>query len=157
MSVEHKKGDILEFTEDAVGHGANCQKVMGSGVALVLRNRYPEMYRKDAGDARSPMERLGSFSKVGLSTDVEPGKKVGYNIYSQLDFRGRAVGKMDLDYNALAKALVAVEEDMKYSGLTSIALPRIGAGLAGGNWAIILEIINNVFKNSPVKAVVYAL
>jgi len=42
--ITYKVGDILDFSEDAFGHGCNCQNTMGSGVAKAVRAKNPFMY-----------------------------------------------------------------------------------------------------------------
>ncbi len=153
MLIQYKKGNILDSLEDAIGHCANCQQVMGSGVAKALRDKWPEVFWVDRNDKRYPKERLGSFTKTFLNK----GYRVCYNIYGQLDFRGRNIGIMDLSYEALENGLRAVHSDMVNNSLFSIALPMIGAGLAGGDWKKIEEIINKVFGESSIKVVIYQL
>lgn len=38
------KGDILQASEDIIGHQVNCQGVMGAGLAKQIRNKYPHVY-----------------------------------------------------------------------------------------------------------------
>lgn len=147
-----KIGDLLKFTEDAIGHGCNCQNTMGSGVAKVIRDAYPEVYKADTLDGRTPQGKLGGFSKAHLSNG-----KVCYNIYSQYDFKGRYKGKIDLDYDALEAGLKLVKKDMLDNGMKSIALPRIGAGLAGGNWDTIFAIITSIFNDDSIQVVIYVV
>lgn len=37
-------GDITKAKENIIGHQVNCKGVMGSGVALDLRNKYPAIF-----------------------------------------------------------------------------------------------------------------
>src|SRR5690242_10677704 len=97
--ITYKQGDLLEFSEDAFGHGCNCQSTMGSGVAKAVRAKWPAMYEvADYQSQFSPQQKLGNYTYLEL-----PDGKLGFNIYSQFDFRGRNVGKMDLDYGALER------------------------------------------------------
>jgi len=144
------KGNILDFTEDAVGHGCNCQSVMGAGVARAIREKYPQVYEIDCNDERNPKEKLGKFSIADLDN-----KKKCYNIYSQYDCGGRNYGEIDLDYDALKSGLELVFKDMNDKSLKSIALPLIGAGLAGGDWNLIEPIIDDLSKKYNIKVVIY--
>lgn len=153
MLLEYKIGNLLEFDEDCVAHCANCQSTMGSGVALALKNKWPEVYYIDRNDKRSRQEKLGSFSK----TILQNGGRYCYNIYGQFDYKGRQHGEMDLNYLALASGLMAVRGDMIDRGLKSIAMPMIGAGLAGGDWKKIEEIINNTFGKTDIEVTIYKL
>jgi O-acetyl-ADP-ribose deacetylase (regulator of RNase III) len=147
----YKTGDLLEFTEDAFGHGCNCQSTMGSGVAKAVRAKYPEMYHEaDCKSMFSKEEKLGKYTFQLL-----PNNKIGYNIYSQFDYKGRNVGKMDLDYGALENGLMGVCLDLSNRGLKTLALPLIGCGLAGGNWNIVEGILNRISETTLIDICVY--
>lgn len=151
--ITYKTGDLLEFTEDAFGHGCNCQSTMGSGVAKAVRAKYPDMYYEaDCKSMFSKEDKLGKYTFWLL-----PNNKIGYNIYSQFDYKGRNVGKMDLDYGALESGLMAVCVDLSNRRLKSLALPKIGAGLAGGNWEIIEGIIKRVSDTTGIDVAVYTI
>ena len=36
--IQYKKGDLLSVTKGIIAHGCNAQGVMGSGVALQIKN-----------------------------------------------------------------------------------------------------------------------
>lgn len=38
------EGNLLEASEDIIGHQVNCQSVMGSGIAKSIRDKYSELY-----------------------------------------------------------------------------------------------------------------
>lgn len=40
----HKEGDIFTSTAQALGHGVNVCGLMGAGIALQFRKRFPDMY-----------------------------------------------------------------------------------------------------------------
>ena len=39
MKIIYKQGDLLEAEEVVIVHGCNAQGVVGSGVALAIRNK----------------------------------------------------------------------------------------------------------------------
>lgn len=144
------KGDLLSATEDAIGHGCNCRKTMGSGVAKALRAKWPEVYAADYDfndfDGRN---RIGSFSTVNVD-----GKQI-YNIYTQVDYMPRNVDHFQ--YEGFKIGLAKVFMDMKKHGLKTLALPKIGAGLAGGNWDKIEGIVKEVSDAAEIDVTVYEL
>jgi O-acetyl-ADP-ribose deacetylase (regulator of RNase III) len=144
--IRYKNGNVINFTEDAIVHGCNCFKTMGAGVAKQIKIVYPELYMADSNHIGTPKERLGNYTKAGLKNG-----KTGYNVYSQYSYGGG----INLDYNALKKALELVKSDMISNGLKSIAMPKIGAGLAGGDWIKIEQTLTEVFNNEQAEAVVY--
>jgi len=149
--ITYKTDDLMKFTEDAFAHGCNCQSTMGSGVAKAVRATYPDMY--DFADCKSSMskeQKLGNYTYAELTNG-----KLGYNIYSQFDYRGRYVGKMDLDYGALERGLTGVCIDLASKEKKTLALPLIGCGLAGGNWNVVEGILNRVSDSTKIDFVVY--
>ncbi len=150
--LTYKKGDLMEFTEDAFGHGCNCFKAMGSGVALAVKRVYPELYKADQFDERESEGRLGMFTFSELSN-----KKMGYNIYSQFKYGVCRPGNVKVQYDKLKSALVLVCEDMKNRNLLSLALPKIGCGLAGGSWDIVEKILIEVSNSEGINITVYEL
>ncbi len=145
--ITFKAGDLMLFSEDAMGHGCNCQKHMGSGVAYAVKHTFPEMTLADTNNPLSNEDRLGTYGKVKLSNG-----KIGYNIYSQFKY-GR--DRVHVDYAALERALQAVCVDLKSSGLKTLALPMIGCGLAGGSWIVVEGILNRVSNSIGIDIVVY--
>jgi len=152
--INYKKGNLMHFTEDAFGHGCNCMKRMGKGVAKFVKEQYPELYMADQNSPVTENERLGSFTTCKLRNG-----KIGYNIYSQFDYRKQYGDKdININYKALEDGIELVLQDVKEKGLKSLALPKIGAGLAGGDWKIIENIINKLSeKYADIPISIYEL
>lgn len=131
------RGDLLKMALagdfDVVVHGCNCHCTMGKGIALSIKNQFPEAYAADRATAKGDPTKLGtiSFAEVirsGVSFVI-------VNAYTQLDWSGAGV---KADYDAIAKAMREVKA--RFSG-KRIGYPKIGAGLAGGDWECISTII----------------
>jgi O-acetyl-ADP-ribose deacetylase (regulator of RNase III) len=69
------------------------------------------------------------------------------NAYTQFNY---GTDKINVDYDAIYKVMVQIDKDFPTQ---SIGLPRIGAGLAGGDWNHILSILNTVFAHRTDVAV----
>jgi len=148
--VKYIDGDLLKLADegnfDVIAHGANCFCVMGSGIAVQIKAKYPEAFEADCKTIS------GDINKLGTITYTETTKPIVVNIYSQYDTKGRREGKVDLDYNALRSGLTVMKE--KFSG-KRFGIPKIGAGLAGGDEGRIFEIIEDVFKGEYITVVNY--
>lgn len=138
-------GDILNATEDMIGHQVNCQGVMGAWLAKQIKYKYPFAYSsylhlcKNTEDKR---DLLGRIKQVKEHDD-----KVIVHIFGQYSY-GR--GKIQTDYVALKRALKKLEIVARNYD-ESIALPYgIGCGLAGGDWDIVYKIIDEVFSGYEV-------
>jgi O-acetyl-ADP-ribose deacetylase (regulator of RNase III) len=149
--IKTVKGDILKFTEDAAGHGCNCKRTMGSGVAKALRAKWPQVYQTDLDYVEcAGKKKIGKFSRANVGEN----KKV-YNIYTQVEFLPRGIDHFE--YDGFKEGLSAVCDNMLKDGLKSLALPKIGAGLAGGNWSKIKKIIEEVSEEKGIDITIYEL
>lgn len=131
-------GDLIALgkggTFDVIVHGCNCFCVMGAGLAKAIRSEFPEVYRADQGTEPGDREKLGTIH--GVLIEGMPHKLVVVNAYTQYHY-GR--GQTHADYDAIRSAFRNIRA--MFAGLR-IGYPRIGAGLAGGDWERIAAIIN---------------
>lgn len=136
-------GDLLDATEDIIGHQVNCQGVMGSGVARLIRNKYPQVYRQYMGYCR--FARAESI--LGHCQIWYQGNRLVANLFGQLNY-GRDKSVVYTDYIALGNALVSLHRIAK-SGNKSVALPyNIGCGLANGDWdGVVYPLLEEIFKD----------
>lgn len=147
MITKYIKGDITETELDYIVHGVNCRNTMGSGVARALFERWDEVkleyhdfYNKMLKMGRTtPENLLGAYHFV-FTEDIDKFNEtpVVINAFTQLDYGYD--GKRRIDYEAIAKIFESLNE--KLEGET-IAIPKIGCGLAGGNWEIVSRIIDD--------------
>jgi O-acetyl-ADP-ribose deacetylase (regulator of RNase III) len=145
--ITYKQGNLMQFTENAFGHGCNCQKRMASGVAAAVRQNYFEMVQADLDNDLTPEQRLGTYQGVRLSNG-----KVGFNIYSQFMY-GR--DRRHVDYDALETGVRAVCHELNQHGQRTLALPKIGCGLAGGDWLVVKEILEKISNETGIDITIY--
>ncbi|MCK5346516.1 MAG: macro domain-containing protein [Candidatus Heimdallarchaeota archaeon] len=141
--VKIVKGNILYAPEDIIVQSVNCQGVMGKGLALQLRNKYPKMfqqYKARCNLISSRHELLGSvqwYYHDPLLTGRP--EKIVANIFGQLYYgRGRHT-----DYDAFASGFLEVSRVAKANKLTTAIPFGIGCGLGGGDWNAILAMIES--------------
>lgn len=154
MKIIYKQGNLLDCAERWILHGVNMQGKMASGVAKDIRTRYPSAY-----DVYMYAYSVNAL-KLGVVTfaDVGGGKKV-FNGVTQ-EFYGKD-GKQYVDYWAVKEVIQAMNyyatcgDDYFTREGMCIAMPKIGAGLGGGDWDIISKIIEEESVNF--QPVVYTL
>jgi O-acetyl-ADP-ribose deacetylase (regulator of RNase III) len=144
--IFYKKGDLFKAPEQLLAHGVNCSGAFGSGVAagmalnhIVARNSYFFKYTEFGWE-------LGDVQFI-----VSNNKWIA-NCATQLNYLPRTM--CHADYPAIEAAMLKVKEFAMKDGLT-VAMPKIGAGLAGGDWNIIKAILEKVFNDYD--ATVYEL
>ena len=123
------EGDILNIAHGIIVHQVNCRMVMGAGLALQIRKKWPRHYE----DFMSRIPHLGGLVITQVNSDLYI---VG--VYGQEDF-GR--GKCQTNYDALVKGLRAIQTMSREKNLPVYLPFGIGCGLAGGSWDIVEQII----------------
>ena len=146
--IKYIDGDLVRDAEqfELIAHCANCFCIMGSGIAPRIKTKYPEAYIVDCNTKKGDKLKLGTISFTKNTTPII------VNIYGQYGYWGRNEGKMDLDYNALRSGFKLIKQN--FSGKI-IGLPKLGSGLAGGDWTIIENIIIEELDGEDVTIVNY--
>lgn len=156
MTIEQRKGDVLNVVDGIIVHGCNCKGMFGAGIALQIKRRFPYAYA-----AYKQIEVEDGLSMGCLSyAEVAPGKFI-VNACTQDDF---GTDRRQVNYEAVAVCFEKVSElaldiqvERKLAVPPTVYFPQIGAGLAGGNWEIISKIIEeSVDKTIPLVLYVYS-
>ena len=143
--IKEVKGNILKATEDVIVHQVNSIGIMGGGLALQIKNKYPEVYvkYKNLCDKTLPENLLGRCQVIKCHDE-----KYVANLFGQLNY-GR--DKQYTDYEALKYSLMRLLNGRLKPDNMTVALPyKLGCGLAGGDWNIVYNIIVEVFGNYDV-------
>ena len=132
------RGDLIKYALagefDVIIHGCNCFNVMGAGVAKAIKKAFPQAHRADAETVKGSKDKLGSFTKATCS--VKGHNLTVINAYTQFDYRGPYPR---VDYRAVEDVFCKIGSE--YAGF-KIGYPKIGCGLAGGDWAVVSQIID---------------
>lgn len=139
MAIVYKKGDVLNSGERVIVHGCNCFNTMGSGLARQIREQYPKAYIVDQKTLRGDKSKLGTFT-YAICGDKLADPIFVVNAYTQYRY-GR--DKVYVDYDALEKVFTKICDLFPHE---VIALPKIGCGLAGGDWDEVSEILERIAK-----------
>ncbi len=144
------QGDIIQLALngdfDVIIHGCNCFCTMGAGIAKTIKQLFPAAYEADLKTTKGDKDKLGYYTFCRVTT--ENADFIITNAYTQYQWRGRN----NADYDAIRNIFRRVATD--FSG-KRIGYPAIGAGLAGGDWDIISQIINEELKGEEHTFVQY--
>ena len=136
------KGDLLKLGAnekfDVIVHGCNCFHTMGGGIALQIRKTFQDAYVADLETNRGDIHKLGTYSSATINIDEH--YLVVVNAYTQYDF---GTSEMKANYHSIKEVFERIAKD--YNGL-KIGYPKIGCGLAGGEWSIVSEIIDTALE-----------
>ena len=148
-NIAYIEGDVVDISCDIILHQVNCKGIMGSGVALAVRQKYPNVYEdyvkltsKFTGQSNG---LLGYTQYVGT-----PDNKIVANMFTQDGLGG---GKRHTEYDHMKTALTKLNTD--YPGKT-VALPyKMGSDRGGGEWSKVLELIKENLTDMKVIIVQY--
>lgn len=158
MITVHQGDLIANVTSGVIVHGCNAKGVMGAGIAKAIKATYPEAYRDYKavcdGESYSWPNILGDI----VSTKITDSLFV-ISAITQQDF-GREQ-KRYVDYDAVESCFKKIYRtilsisDYRMDVLSKtqhivtatevlpeVHFPMIGAGLGGGDWNTIAEIID---------------
>lgn len=178
MNYKEVKGDLIKLAIngefDVIAHGANCFCKMGAGIAPQMAETFGcNRYHKERHDFKGDINKLGtidyahSYVQVGKEpivytspVDKTYPMKDGYkrlavvNAYTQYNYgRNHTDGdEAPVDYEAITLCMRKINN--KFKG-QHIGLPKIGAGLAGGDWERIKSIIQNELTECDVTVVIF--
>ena len=145
------KGDLIQFAMtgrfDVIIHGCNCFCTMGAGIAKLIRDNFPEAYQADLKTGMGDQGKLGKYSQARIQRNGSI--FIIVNGYTQYDFSGHGVL---VDYGAVRKLFARIKNDFTNQ---RIGYPKIGAGLAKGDWEMISGIINKELQGEDHALVEY--
>jgi len=167
MKIEYVQGDLFDMIEPGVviPHVCNNKGKWGSGFVLPLAKKYPitrqeyiKWYKASYTDELVPdpppevIIEGDSFDLGEIQLiKVEPYVYVCNMVAQTLG------GKRPLYYNYLCKCmdeLASVMERCFSPSLANILCPQFGAGLAGGDWNIIEQLINDCWIRAELNVTV---
>lgn len=141
MQVTFKTGSLFTESVDAIINTVNTVGVMGRGVALQFKEKYPENYRLYKAACQRGHVRTGQMfvTETGLVTNpryiINFPTKEHWKGFSRLDYIEKGLDE-----------LVAVIQQL---GIQSVAMPPLGSGNGGLQWSIVKPLILQKIASLP--------
>jgi O-acetyl-ADP-ribose deacetylase (regulator of RNase III) len=136
------QGNILEVESGIICHQVNSRGVAGAGLALQIRNKWPDWYSQYQ---RNTIPRLGVVHWYEVKSLHNRAVLSIASLYAQENY-GTKIRQTNYAY--LAKCLLAVEAQ---SCGEQIYIPHgIGCGLGGGDWQIVYRIIEDALPHAVI-------
>lgn len=143
-----KTGNILAEDAEALVNTVNCVGIMGRGIALQFKNQFPENFTAYAGACKRQAVEPGKMFVFETGNLTYP--RYIINFPTKRHWRGKS--RLE-DIDAGLKALA---QEIRDRQITSIAIPPIGCGLGGLDWAQVrprIEAALRPFEN--LKAIIF--
>lgn len=122
VAVHYEKGDIFEAKTQVIVNTVNCKGVMGKGLALAFKQRYPDMFVVYQQECRTGKLRIGRPTLYKASNPWI------------LNFPTKDNWKANSKIEYLEKGLEYFIANYKKAGITSIAFPKLGAQNGRLSW-----------------------
>jgi O-acetyl-ADP-ribose deacetylase (regulator of RNase III) len=138
--IHYTKGDIFEAQTDAIINTVNTVGVMGKGIALQFKQRFPKnflVYKNACAEQRLSIGQL-------LITE-QPTLFFKYIINFPTKINWIHASK----YEYIESGLVELVQKIKDLGITSIAIPPLGAGNGKLDWEKVKPIIEQHLAALP--------
>lgn len=125
-------GDILAINHGVIVHQVNCKKVMGAGLALQIRRKYPQHF----ADYMAAEPKLGDIVVTRIHSTLYI-----IGVYGQYSY-GRY--GLHTNYSALRIAMIKAAQFAAQKNLPLYIPYGIGCGLAGGDWNRVAAILSDI-------------
>src|ERR1051326_1361472 len=128
MPVHFISGDLFvnKHNVQAFAHGCNCIGSMGAGIAVGIKARYPEMFDEYRRRCKANPREFNLGDVFLWKADDKPWV---FNLGTQENVWLRRA-----TYEAVEQALRTMREIADHENVTSIGMPRIGAGYGSLSW-----------------------
>lgn len=141
--IQYIEGDLFSSPAQVIVNTVNTVGVMGKGVALSFKKRYPDMFQHYKNTCE---KRLLTIGKLMLF--YEPDHWI---LLFPTKENWRNPSKMEYIEKGLMKFVNTYAE----KGITSIAFPRLGCGNGGLDWKDVKPLMEKYLNPLPIDVYVY--
>lgn len=121
--IKYSEFSVFDVEVQTIVNTVNCEGVMGAGLALEFKLRYPEMYQDYVKKCEAKALKIG-----------EPYVYKGYENVWILNFPTKKSWRNRSKLDWIKQGLAELFNYYKEWGIESIAFPRLGCDKGGLNW-----------------------
>lgn len=145
--IERKSGNMMDSGAEALVNTVNCVGVMGKGVALQMKQAFPDNFTQ--------------YERACRAGDMQPGRVL--SIPTALDrpryilnFPTKRHWREKSRLEDIDSGLQSLVQEVMRLGIRTIAIPPLGCGNEGLDWADVAPRIEKAFADLPsVRVMVY--
>ena len=146
--IEYKTGNLLVEDAEAIINTVNCVGVMGRGIALQFKKSYPDNFKAYAKACRQKEVVPGKMFVFEMLGTTNP--RYIINFPTKRHWRGKS--RME----DIESGLDDLYQVIKDKNIQSIAVPPLGSGLGGLDWANVRDRIEDKLKQlSDTRIIVF--
>ena len=138
-------GDIFESNASTLVNTVNCVGVMGKGIALEFKKRFPRMYC--------------DYTERCSAGNLKPGEPylyLGEESVSILNFPTKDNWRSPSKLSYIIKGLDWLVDNYENLGIESIAFPPLGCGNGGLTWEVVGPLMYSKLEQLPINIEIYA-
>lgn len=141
------QGDLLQSSAQALVNTVNTVGVMGKGIALQFKQRFPYNYKVYKEACKKGTLQVGEMLIV-KEPDLVRERYI-------INFPTKAHWKSPSKIEYIESGLQALRESIKVHQIESIALPPLGCGNGGLDWHMVKPIITEALEGLDIDIYVY--
>ena len=141
--IKYIEGDIFSSPAQVIVNTVNTVGVMGKGIALEFKNRYPNMFETYKKMCEKHQLTIGKLALV-----YEPDH---WNLLFPTKQNWRYPSKLEY----IESGLVKFRQTYMEKGISSIAFPKLGCGNGELKWDDVKELMEKHLKSLPIDIYVY--
>lgn len=130
---------ILNIKSGIICHQVNAMGKMGAGMALSIRKKWPIVYNDYINNYKNNRLQLGNVIFTKINDSLYVASCVGQRNYGR--------NGLYTNYMALKKCFQTVNEKARELSLQVHFPYKIGCSLAGGDWEIVKNLIEENIEN----------
>ena len=131
--IHFEQGDIFDSGAEALVNPVNCVGVMGAGLALEFKRRWPAYFAHYVAACRSGELRPGRIHEHWTNSEEKP--DVIFSFPTKMDWQlPSCLEDVDAGLAALVVRFTVSNKRFGSPGILSIAVPALGCGLGGLDW-----------------------
>lgn len=147
--ISYTKGDIFDSTAEAIVNTVNTQGVMGKGLALQFKERYPANYKAYRAACKAGHVRVGEMFVTEASSGLLSPRRLIVNFPTKTEWRKPS------EYSYITEGLVALRTLIESAKIKSIAIPPLGSSNGGLSWPVVRKMIEDALADIDCDVIIY--
>jgi O-acetyl-ADP-ribose deacetylase (regulator of RNase III) len=139
--IRYTTGNILDAEAEALVNTVNCVGIMGRGIALQFKELFPENFKAYAAACAHGIVEPGRMFVFDTGELTLP--RYIINFPTKRHWRGKS------RIEDIESGLLALVEEIRSRNIRSLAIPPLGSGLGGLDWAVVKPLIARAMADLP--------
>lgn len=140
--IKYIEGSVFEAGAQTIVNTVNCVGIMGAGLALEFKKRYPDYFADYAAKCKKVQIKTGTmdyFRTRGITIISFPTKN-HYRYDSKIEWIEEGLKNFAATYEA--------------QGITSVAFPKLGAGSGNLAWETVKPLMEKHLSSLPIEVTI---